>query len=63
MDINVNEIKRTFEERPVEFLAAAGAVLMGFSKVLEAYGNYRGSAAFAKDVNRRVRMAKKQSKV
>jgi len=59
MEINQDNIKRAFEENPVGFMAAAGAVLVGISKLVEAYGNYRGSSAYARDVNRRVRMSKK----
>lgn len=62
MEINQEKIVKAFEENPVAFLAAAGAVLMGVSKVIEATGNYRGSSAYARDVNRRVRMSKKMSK-
>jgi hypothetical protein len=59
MEINQDAIKRAFEENPVGFLAAAAAVLVGASKIVEAYGNYKGSAAFARDVNRRVRRDRK----
>jgi hypothetical protein len=60
MEINKDRIVRAFEENPVSFMAAAGAVLMGVSKLVEAAGNARGSNAYARDVNRRVRMSKKQ---
>jgi hypothetical protein len=63
MEINQDKIIRAFEENPIAFMAGAGAMLMGVSKVIEATGNYRGSSAYARDVNRRVRMAKKVSKV
>ena len=59
MEINTDQIKRAFEENPVAFLGASGALLMGISKIIEAYGNYKGSSAYARDVNRRVRMSKK----
>jgi hypothetical protein len=59
MEINKDTIVRAFEENPVAFMAAGSAVLMGFSKIIEAYGNYKGSSAYARDVNRRVRMSKK----
>ena len=60
MDINQDKIKQAFEENPVGFMAAAGAVLVGVSKLVEAYGNYRGSSAYARDVNRRVRQSKRR---
>lgn len=59
MEINKDKIMRAFEENPVGFMAAAGAVLVGVSKLVESYGNYRGSSAYARDVNRRVRMSKR----
>jgi hypothetical protein len=54
------KIQRKFEENPTAFMAGAGALLMGVSKVIEATGNYRGSSAYAKDVARRVAQAKTQ---
>jgi hypothetical protein len=59
MEINTEKIKQEFEQNPVAFMMATGAVLMGASKVIEAYGNFRGSSAYARDVNRRVKMYKK----
>jgi hypothetical protein len=59
MEINTEKIKQEFEQNPVAFMMATGAVLMGASKVIEAYGNFRGSSAYARDVNRRVKMSKK----
>jgi len=63
MEINQEKLKKEFEDNPIAFLSAAGAVLFGVSKVIEAYGNFRGSSAYARDVNRRVRMSKKHRKV
>jgi hypothetical protein len=59
MEINTEKLKQEFEQNPVAFIMATGAVLMGASKVIEAYGNFRGSSAYARDVNRRVKMSKK----
>jgi hypothetical protein len=59
MEINTEKLKQEFEQNPVAFMMATGAVLMGASKVIEAYGNFRGSSAYARDVNRRVKMSKK----
>ena len=59
MQIDTDKIVRAFEENPVIFMGAAGAVLMAFGKIIEATGNYRGSSAYARDVNRRVRQSRK----
>ncbi len=59
MQIDTDELAREFEKNPVAFMAAAGGLLMGMSKIIEAVGKARGSHAFAKDVNRRVRKDKK----
>lgn len=53
---------RRFEENPAAFMAAAAALLMGISKIVDAAGNARGSNAYAKDVNRRVRKEKRNRK-
>lgn len=62
MQIDIDQLTRKFEENPVAFMAAAGGLLMGVSKIVEAAGKWRGSNAFARDVNRRVKAAKKQQK-
>lgn len=59
MKIDTDQLVRKFEENPVAFMAAAGGLLMGMSKIIEAVGNSRGSHAYARDVNRRVRASKK----
>lgn len=60
--IDIDALIAKFEENPVAFMAAAGALLMGISKIVDAAGNARGSNAYAKDVNRRVRKEKRASK-
>lgn len=60
MEINVESIKKAFEQNPIGFLGASGALLMGVSKIIEAVGNARGSHAYARDVNRRIRNSKKK---
>lgn len=52
--INTDAIVRKFEENPVAFMAAAGTVLIGLSKVIEAHGNAQGSKAYAKQVQYRI---------
>lgn len=59
MEIDIQTLTRKFEENPVAFMAAAGTLLMGMSKIVEAVGNARGSHAYARDVNRRIREARK----
>ncbi len=60
MKIDTDNISRHFEDNPVGFMAAAGALLMGVSKIIEAVGNSRGSHAYARDVNRRVKASKRK---
>jgi len=62
MQINVDRLVRKFEEDPVPFMAAGAALLMGFSKIVQAVGDSRGSHAYAKDVNRRLRAERKQKR-
>lgn len=51
----LDNLKRMFYERPIEFLIAAGILLTALSKILAAYGNAQGSRAYAKQVNYRVK--------
>lgn len=56
--LNTVRIMRKFEEDPVPFIAASAGLLIGISKIITAVGNSRGSHAYARDVNRRVKAAK-----
>lgn len=58
MQIDTDQLKRHFEENPVAFMAAAGGLLIGLSKLIEAVGNTRGSNAYARQVNYRIRHKK-----
>lgn len=49
--IDTDKIVRAFEENPVAFMAATGAVLMGISKIIDAHGSAAGSRAYARQVN------------
>jgi len=60
MEINTQSIQHAFEENPVGFLAATGGVLLGLAKIVEAVGNSRGSHAYARDVNRRIKAEKRR---
>lgn len=60
MQLDMETLTRKFEENPVGFMAAAGGLLVGIGKIIEAVGNSRGSHAYARDVARRVRASKKR---
>jgi hypothetical protein len=51
----VANIKRTWENRPVETLAVAALTVIAASKLITAVAQLEGSRAYAKDVNRRVK--------
>jgi hypothetical protein len=56
--INVDKLIEKFEENPVAFMAAGGAALMGIGRIITAIGNYRGSNAYARQVNYRIKKNK-----
>jgi hypothetical protein len=58
--LDINALTARFEENPAAFMAGAGALFMGMSKIIDAVGSYRGSAAYAKDVDRRVKKEQRQ---
>jgi hypothetical protein len=60
MNIDFDKLTRKFEENPVAFMAAAGGLLIGASKVIEAVGNSRGSHAFARQVNHKIKMDRRK---
>jgi hypothetical protein len=60
INIDTQTLTRKFEENPVAFMAAAGGLLMGFGKIIEAVGNSRGSHAYARDVNRRIKAERRK---
>lgn len=51
-------LKKNAIENPMLTLAAAAAVVTATSKLIDAVGHARGSNAYAKDVNRRVKSSK-----
>ncbi len=59
---DLDVLTRKFEENPAAFMAGAGAMFMGMSKVIDAVGSYRGSSAYAKDVDRRVKKEQRSLK-
>lgn len=48
-------LKRQAEENPMAALAIAGLVVTAVAKFMDSAGRYRGSAAYARDVDRRIR--------
>jgi hypothetical protein len=55
-----DNLKREAEANPVMAMAAAAALITAISKLVEAHGHHKGSVAFAKDVERRVRQSKRK---
>lgn len=54
-----NNLKREAAANPIVALGVATALLAAAGKFIEAAGHARGSAAYARDVDRRVRASKK----
>jgi hypothetical protein len=51
-------LKRQAEENPIMTLGIGAAVLTAVGKFITAAGHARGSHAYAKDVNRRIKKSK-----
>lgn len=62
MQIDYNKIVRSFEDNPPTFMAAAAGLLMGLAQIIKAVGDSRGSHAYARDVNRRVKVQKQKDR-
>jgi len=62
MRINYDKLVRKFEEDPVPFMAATAGLFIGLSKIVGAIGDSRGSNAYARDVNRRVRADRRRNR-
>lgn len=54
----VENLKRQAEENPIMTLGIGAAVLTAVGKFIDAAGHARGSNAYAKDVNRRIKKSK-----
>jgi hypothetical protein len=54
----VANLKRQAEENPIMTLGIGAAVLTAVGKFIDAAGHARGSHAYAKDVNRRIKNSK-----
>lgn len=59
MKLDTDKIVRRFEEDPATFMAASAGLLMAIGHIIKAVGDSRGSHAYARDVNRRVRKEKR----
>jgi hypothetical protein len=55
----LDNLKHQAEENPALTLGIGAAFLTGIGKVIAAVGHARGSHAYAKDVNRRIKQSKK----
>jgi hypothetical protein len=51
-------LKRQAEDNPIMTLGIGAAVLTAVGKFIDAAGHARGSHAYAKDVNRRIKKSK-----
>lgn len=58
MQINTDSLVRAFENNPTGFIAAVGGLLLGIGKIITAVGESRGSHAYARQVNYRIRNKK-----
>ena len=54
----LDNLKHQAEENPVMALGIGAAFLTGVGKIIAAAGHARGSHAYAKDVNRRIKNSK-----
>lgn len=59
MEKFLENLKAQAEENPVMALAVAAGCMTAASKLINAYGQSKGSRAYAKDVERRIRASKK----
>lgn len=51
----LNNLKQTAEENPVVVLVAVAAVMTAGAKLIKAYGESKGSLAYAKQVDYRIK--------
>lgn len=55
----LDNLKRQAQENPLLAAGVGAAILTAVGKFIDAAGHARGSHAYAKDVNRRVKQSKK----
>lgn len=53
--MDTKKLANKFEENPMAFLAVGAAFMTGFAKLVDAAAHARGSNAYAKQVNHRVK--------
>lgn len=58
MDKFLDNLKREAEANPIMALAVGAGVITAISKFIDAAGHAKGSRAYARDVNRRIRKSK-----
>ncbi len=56
----LENLKREAAENPTATIGIVAGLLLAAGKVIEAHGNAKGSRAYAKDVERRIKAAKKK---
>lgn len=54
----VQNLKRTAEENPIIVLAAAAALITATAKLVDAVGHAKGSSAYAKQINAKLKKGK-----
>ena len=59
MDINLDQLKRQAEQRPLEALAVGAMAVTAVAKLVDALSSAQGRRAYAKDVNRRVKSSRR----
>lgn len=59
MDRFLENLKRQVEENPIMSLGIGAAILTAVGKFIDAAGHARGSHAYAKDVQRRIKKSDK----
>lgn len=60
MNEKTNNVIKQLNENPVGSMVVIAAAGTAIAKIIDAVGRYRGSSAYAKDVNRRVKKDKKR---
>lgn len=58
MEKFLNNLKHQAEENPVLAMGVAAGLLSALAKFVDASGHARGSRAYARDVERRIRQSK-----
>lgn len=54
----IENLKREASDNPIMAMAVAAGLLTAASRLVDAVGRHKGSTAYAKDVERRIRAAR-----